>query len=1542
LKVVEIDFVLDLSNKGAFFFLDGTGQIYIENCVIHGVNSIFSFIIGISGDIFIISSSFLNCSLRWDVGVGSLPLSGSGSLISINNLKSLTISNCLCISCNTTIQKAIFIDDESISSKSSYSFLLKNTNISCGNCILKENVIKLNSILATAYFKKTIFSNVSLEENNRIVGGVIYVKKINRITFKNCVFENVGNSFVGGGIVLESCGSVFLFEVNFTNCTSSQNGGAIQFRLGSRLNLSHCTFCNCSSINGNGGAISTSSNHTILPKILFCTFINNTVRENKSGSDIFDNSDNHEMISPSYYTHSSVFESYSSSSGKIFCVELKNEKIIRFDCLLAKNCFSDSKLLISVDGVDINICGNIIQPCESFSYSYDLSNNYKHIICYLPGNYSFTPFSFSHEINGIEGVLDGNKLKLSTLLCSFLDSSKLITSVNDVEISLKMFNIIICSDSKVNYFYFNKQYSNLLILGNISLTCADNFYGCIFCFYSGEIKIENCEFWGINFSYIEYKSSVSLFYFSFYDLRGGDLNISNTFFHELRSDYCESVILNSYQNSNNLRNNIENCTFSDVSFSNPYSSSIIRGSLFSLNHYVQSSFQLALFNFRNNIIDCVVGTKFQRGGAFYFIGKITSIDISNCSFMNVSCGGNGSVICSFLESMKVDSIINSCLFENCKTYNGGCGTIYIYSVQFAYYECEFRNNTAVGSSDIYDRSSGSEFYTEKSVFHCCSTSKYPRIIVYNNGEIVHYSGLLGSFCDKIIYYVDEKKGDLNGCGSQTNPCYSISKILDDINEIYYSVCILSNTYKINKKIEISNKKIHVFGNNNNDDDNLEQAKFNSVRLSFSINSNGLLDVSLLNFIYDNTLQEIPIYLNYSRAFLIDTVISNQNKETSFSLVSFIVLLNGSFVNLMNVNFHNIQTKKSLINFKGVVSLIFNKCFCMNSTFSSSSSFLQGLDNNNIISIEIEYSNFSLLNTTSNFGGIFSLMGSLSLMMKNVFVSDIVVFCEPGKNVVNGGILFIDGNNSSYVIMDKVLATEVSEFSDKDSSINGGLLWVRECDNITIKNCKFVNITISGSGGCFYFGSSTHFIITNSKFNNCSSGNYGGAIFSDSKISQERILNYCIFSSNAGKDLNSGNDIFDNSSIGYSLYSSRTVNNCSSNSSSSKFVVVIKGIKEEYDCLFSGIEDGCKNDCVFVDSDNSIGFDYFLCGTTHSNPCLSITKASEIVSGNFGVIKVNPGTYVNTVVKISQSNVSFLSFIDPKISNSEKKCVLFFNPSSQLFFESMVTIGDKGNGTFRDFIFLFSFLPGAFHSLKIFLTSSESSLLSIENCKFNEQCGKGNCGINLILFENAGNRMLVTNSSFSEISLLSSPLFIINSSSLIIMINVTNCSFIKVKSECESPCIIGSVSEVEYDVDIEFTNLFDIGNINKFDKNGGLFYLRGRKKSKLIFNENRIYNISVNNNVNGGVMCISEIVHSFVVENCNFKNISDAEKGGCVYFGVESNENSDFCSVKNCSFLGCNSMYGGAFYIDCVVINFLKVHFSENIGYIFIYFYLFIK
>jgi hypothetical protein len=453
-------------------------------------------------------------------------------------------------------------------------------------------------------------------------------------------------------------------------------------------------------------------------------------------------------------------------------------------------------------------------------------------------------------------------------------------------------------------------------------------------------------------------------------------------------------------------------------------------------------------------------------------------------------------------------------------------------------------------------------------------------------------------------------------------------------------------------------------------------------------------------------------------------------------------------------------------------------------------------------------------------------------------------------------------------------------------------------------------------------------LINNAFSYLQAGGCGGSIFAHSEIAGEREIKDCRFISNIASNTNSGNDIFDNSSVSHSFYSKASVKGCSSTSLPSQFIVKGNLMSIVYDCLLD-VQNACEINTVYVNGNISIGFDYNLCGKEEISACLSITKASTIVSGVSGTVFVSSGNYNDTTIKIYEKTIYFVGPNKPG-GNSESISIISVNPVSFTETTALVNIGSNANGLFTNFSYICNSSLNGINGVRLFQITSNTSSIIITNCSFSRN-SSANYEINLLLIESAGNMVSITECSFSNILLSNYPLLLINTTNVSPNINISGCEFRTIKTQGEFPSVLSSPQAGCVTINVENSVFESILNTNYLNENGGIIYINGGSESSLIFTSNKVNNISVMNSVNGGVVNVEGVFDKIFFRLSNFSDIESGKKGGCIYFGLNAVGISMSCTIEESCFSLCGSFYGGGVYVETIIVYFNGVQFSGNSG-----------
>jgi hypothetical protein len=372
----------------------------------------------------------------------------------------------------------------------------------------------------------------------------------------------------------------------------------------------------------------------------------------------------------------------------------------------------------------------------------------------------------------------------------------------------------------------------------------------------------------------------------------------------------------------------------------------------------------------------------------------------------------------------------------------------------------------------------------------------------------------------------------------------------------------------------------------------------------------------LKFIYDVSTVDSFISLSGTGSVEMEYVVvtANSTSNPTVAMKSFIVVSGGGTVSLIEFRLETFKSFMPAISLEGSGSFLADGVVVTNATFTGTGVFV--LANYHLCDVTLINSNFN------------SLTG------------------------VNGTIVRIDGANINFSVSRCVIGTSIK-------AGNGGAFYFGE-SLVVINSCSFSGCTTDsgGKGGAIYFGVASRFGLVNCTFSSCSA-TYGGAIFSESEDPSGRILDELNFSSNTVAANGNGNDIADNSTVGISLYSSSTVTNCvsTSTSTSASNFYLFQG-SQVFDCLLS--PSGCLFDILYV---TTTGVNSYTCGH-ESSPCKSLAQTVynlNVSVGEEAVVHVASGEYTDTYLSVSSMNLAVLT-------TSESKPVLsLLTPPAGLFY-----------------------------------------------------------------------------------------------------------------------------------------------------------------------------------------------------------------------------------------------------------------------------------
>jgi hypothetical protein len=328
-------------------------------------------------------------------------------------------------------------------------------------------------------------------------------------------------------------------------------------------------------------------------------------------------------------------------------------------------------------------------------------------------------------------------------------------------------------------------------------------------------------------------------------------------------------------------------------------------------------------------------------------------------------------------------------------------------------------------------------------------------------------------------------------------------------------------------------------------------------------------------------------------------------SSSSSIVTkpFILVSGGGSVTLTVARFESFESNVPVLAIRAAGALVVDEVVVTNLTFTEEGVFILGITYSNS-TVQILRSNFSSLNGEGLNGTVIRVLGTTSTISvrDSAFGSSIIA--------ANGGALYL---TNSY--------TEIVNTTFTDCSTGEG-----------------------GNGGAIYFGTGMLYTLLASTFTSCSAV-YGGAIYSDSEEVADRIISSVTFSDNIVLSGGNGNDIADNSTVGFSLYSPQTIINCVSSSvaseSVSNFYLMISHFN--LDCLIT--VDGCLQDVHYV---TPTGVDSIACGH-YDSPCHTITRVLFNLNVSDGAevdVVVTSGEYTSTSLSIS--NIDFVLYSESGI------------------------------------------------------------------------------------------------------------------------------------------------------------------------------------------------------------------------------------------------------------------------------------------------------
>jgi hypothetical protein len=332
LHLEGLELLFNSSSVGCFFFLVGDGSIFLKNVKVvdksncecstedqetcEGKAPIYSFIHGDSGIVQIVSSSISS-------------FSDTSSLLSVGSSMSVIVDDFLLEDVNSTTGGGLLIHCNALVTDDVYIKLYNSniTDISCDHVVYLVGTRFTNLVLS-----KMIFKSVSIY-NSYNIGGVLYIGYIASLLISECVFDNIKTAKSGSAIGFGRFSSIIISYTNFSEC-EAENGGAALF-------FEHSL--------GNSGSLYMEH----------CNFLNNNLRKNNKGVDIYDET----LNASQKYSSSNVKECSSTSIGVLFYLSSEGHVL---DCLFYKTCpVSHFMVSQNPESVDFMFCGSSTIHCRS-------------------------------------------------------------------------------------------------------------------------------------------------------------------------------------------------------------------------------------------------------------------------------------------------------------------------------------------------------------------------------------------------------------------------------------------------------------------------------------------------------------------------------------------------------------------------------------------------------------------------------------------------------------------------------------------------------------------------------------------------------------------------------------------------------------------------------------------------------------------------------------------------------------------------------------------------------------------------------------------------------------------------------------------------------------------------------------------------------------------------------------------------------------------------------------------------------------------------
>jgi hypothetical protein len=698
LIIYDVTLLVGKSPYEKCFCLISSGKIFARDCIVKTYDIIYPFVE--SGEIYI-SPSFIYAN-------GGKVMVQECFFQFLNLSHSIFYLNSIDSSCILSIFSCKFEDITSFSdlgtivsfNNNCNTLVVGDSNFKNINTYskLKGSLLMINQNSSNINISGCSFDNINTSCSNSR-GGVLYIENSSVINISDIVINNVSGVEYGGGIYIEKSMNINCFNLTFKNIIIVKCGGGIFFGANSCFNISSSYFGNLSSLgknDGYGGGVFSNSSAIGCRYFINVNFENNSVLTN-IGNDVCDNST--KVLKENYYTFSTVSECSSSSSPfKFYLLRLN----ISLDCFFEEGYSLDDIKVSNRDGMDIEICGEIVS-CNSFLYGLNIIKQNGTINIVDSETYDIKEFKLISNCLIVSGF--GHYPKLNVLYKKqhwlYISSSNVSVSHleiidNNIAFRSNLFyvhsgNIIVqsvkfyISNSSYYYFHLNGYKNSPLVFDNVTINNSSISRSVVYAYFNNNVTLNSCSFHNIS-------SSIS----------SGN---SGGILYDRRYSYGYFELL------------ISNCVVENINISNLNSLVIFCGV------GALSSFTIKNSSFRNICSELSSQSVYM----IYITREVSQIQLFNSSFLFMSGSNKGGVIylsCYSVPTSLTSHIVDSCLFKSNRAVDYG-GVFYIQDVNMYFSNCSFINNSVAScgynsdncerGNDIYVDSRNTEFYS-KSTF----------------------------------------------------------------------------------------------------------------------------------------------------------------------------------------------------------------------------------------------------------------------------------------------------------------------------------------------------------------------------------------------------------------------------------------------------------------------------------------------------------------------------------------------------------------------------------------------------------------------------------------------------------------------------------------------------------------------------------------------------------------------------------------------------------------------------------------------------------